>query len=221
MTGVCPNKRVVRGFSLLELAVVVAMVGIVSTLAVPNMMVTVRRTQLDSTAASVAAFVAEARMEALSSRRCVRVVIHRDQAPAELLMQRLKSFDCHVTPTRPPFISGASSEPWITINRLVIPRNRLQVSWLKEPGDTSVASYPAGHGQHRGERGLVAEARWLPTGRMYSVDMNLANDDGVLDIQHLDLPGTVLRVVLLRSGMICSLRLSEFPVTTSSGLACP
>ena len=87
-----------QGFSLIETLVVVAVLGVVSAIALPPMLPQVHRAQISGEAEAVAGFISRARVEALVRKRCVRVVITRAANPVELTAQVLNTFDCDHEP---------------------------------------------------------------------------------------------------------------------------
>lgn len=85
------NRRRLRGVTLLEMMVVVAMLGILAALAVPNVQPAVRRAKLRGAAEEIAGFLDDARHRATSQGRCFRV---RVVGSNTLLMERRSSVDC-------------------------------------------------------------------------------------------------------------------------------
>jgi prepilin-type N-terminal cleavage/methylation domain-containing protein len=75
-----------RGFSLIELMIVVAIIGIASAVAAPSISAAATRRNADEAFRQLMAFVTTARDEARMQRRCVQVT--RPSA-SELSMQRL------------------------------------------------------------------------------------------------------------------------------------
>jgi type II secretion system protein H len=77
--------------TLLEMMVVVAMLGILAAIAVPNVQPAVRRAKLRAAAEEIAGFLDDARHRATSQGRCFRV---RVVGSNTLLMERRSSVDC-------------------------------------------------------------------------------------------------------------------------------
>src|SRR5690349_17458707 len=91
--------------TLLEAMVVVAILGVLAALATPSMVLQVHRSRLEVTAEAVSGFIHAARTEAMSAKRCVRVVVSNDSKA--LRMERLNTFDCDVDPLSAPRIDGS------------------------------------------------------------------------------------------------------------------
>jgi type II secretion system protein H len=65
--------RNARGFSLLEVLVVIAVIGTVAAISVPSTLGALRRYRLDGTSREVAAQIATARLQAVTTNRAMRV----------------------------------------------------------------------------------------------------------------------------------------------------
>lgn len=85
------GRRRFRGVTLLEMMVVVAILGVMAALAVPNLAPLVRRSKLRSAAEEAASFLDEARQRAATQGRCFRVRIVGSDT---LVMERRSTVDC-------------------------------------------------------------------------------------------------------------------------------
>src|SRR3990172_9997317 len=70
------SEAALRAFTLLEMMVVVAILGVFFALAVPVLTPEVHKAQLDGASDVVASFVARARSQAMESKRCTRVFLN-------------------------------------------------------------------------------------------------------------------------------------------------
>ncbi len=198
--------RGMGGFSLLETMVVVAVLGILAALAVPNVQPEVRRAQTDGAADATAAFVARARTEAVTARRCVRVWASDDRT---LVMERLNAFDCDsFEAADPPRIDPARGL-WIEVTKLVLDQHALTVSFDPAPRE---------QGPRAGA--VTAELRFRPTGRLYSRDDDVTNDDGVLRISERAAP-SFRKVLVEAHGLVCVLDRNTDPQGVGNDLGCP
>lgn len=71
------------GFTLLEVVVVIAILGVMAALAVPNLIPVVERSKARGAAENLASFVDDARRRAMTSGRCHRVVVSGDTATVQ------------------------------------------------------------------------------------------------------------------------------------------
>jgi prepilin-type N-terminal cleavage/methylation domain-containing protein len=230
-----------RGFSLIEAMVVVALLGIIAAIAVPNFLPELRKANVENSAESVAAFIGRARLEAMTSKRCVRVWIDSTN-PRRMVAERLNTFDCDQTANVfPPGMSNGLDgsglfwvplvggdlrleNPGITINMTTSP--------AKPPASTascqtvklaSVSGTPAGH--------PCTEIVFRPNGRVWHQNTFIAvtgtnptadANDAVLKIAHLQ-DAALFRLVLVNSnGLICALERGESLTADPNGdFRCP
>jgi prepilin-type N-terminal cleavage/methylation domain-containing protein len=198
-----------RGFTLLEAIVTLAILGVVAALAIPNLLPAVQQATLDGSGESVAAFLARARSEAMTTKRCVRVWIP-STATHDLVAERLNTFDCDRTPATLPGGLGidGTARVWIEFARLRPDSTTLQLT-LRQAPSSSTATAPAPGSVAGTPAGFPgAEIRFRPNGRVFSNDAatNLTDDDAVVVVRHPRLPTSDFKAVLVDgSGLICAL----------------
>lgn len=210
-------ERAPPGFSLLETMVVVAILGVLAALAVPALIPEMHKARLDATSEGVAAFLARARAEAMTSRRCVRVAI---VSPQKLEAHRLNAFDCDVNPASGPFIEPGTSSEWLLVDALTVDSARVGLSWDPAPA----ASGPSAH--------TGGEVRFRASGRLWSDTVGssavadvtqLDDDDAVLKVAHQDLAAAqgFKKILVQQQGLICALARGQQPTGTGNNLGCP
>lgn len=194
-----PGSAPARGFSLIEMLVSVAIVGIVAALAVPSMLPTVRFETLQASGHVVSGFVAAARLAAMTQRRCVRIRLAPATAPPTLVAERLNSFDCE-NPSAPLIDDAAPL--WIEIGKQALDAPRVVLALAPAP------------------TGTPGEIRFRPSGRIFSPDANINDDDAVITITH---PASVdvVHVLVDAPGMVCALPRGTLPLGTGNSLGCP
>jgi len=139
-----------RAFTLLETMVVVAILSIVAALAVPNLLPLLRQQRHAGHISATAGFLGRARQEAMSRRRCVRVLVTDDHT---LVAETLNAFDC----------DAPDEADRLDVDQpLYAPLATMRL----DDGGT-LAFGPAPRGRPRGE---PAQLRFRPTGRLWSVD---------------------------------------------------
>jgi prepilin-type N-terminal cleavage/methylation domain-containing protein len=187
--------RTAAAFSLLETMVVVAILAVVAAVALPNLLPVVNTHRLAGALHGTAGFVARARQEAMSRRRCVRVRVADSRT---LVMELLNSYDCdapddtvRIDSTSPLYVELAS---------------------LRHEGGLGVAfaRVPAAQPTHE-----PAQLRFRPSGRLWTIDGTgltpPAADAGVLAIATSGQPAR--GVVVESQGLICTVNTLTAGVT--------
>ncbi|MDP2345256.1 MAG: prepilin-type N-terminal cleavage/methylation domain-containing protein [Deltaproteobacteria bacterium] len=213
-----------RGFSLIEVMVVVAIISVVAALAVPNLLPEVHKAHVGGGAEVVAAILGRARGEAMLSKRCVRVWIDSTN-PNRIVTERLNSFDCDTTPAKafPAAIGSVGldgvNRAWSPLASATLDATSLQMSMTTSPSDTtacsedtaapgSVEDTPAGF--------PCAHLIFRPNGRIWHQDPDISApdlipDDAVIQVRHPALAQT--KSVLINSnGLICIYKLGQAPI---------
>lgn len=181
--------------------VVVAILGIVSAIAVPNMLPTLQVEALRAGGYAVGAFVSQVRMVAMAERRCVRIRIQSPTAQPILVAEKLNAFDCE-NPS-PPLIDS-SQALWMEFSRLSLDRGNLILALNPAPSDTP------------------GEIRFRPNGRIFSADDDLTDDDAILSVSHPELAvNNVYRTVVDSTSLVCTLAASQAPLGSGNNLGCP
>lgn len=201
-------------FSLLEVMVVVAILGVMVALAGPNLLTEVQKTTLSASAEQIAAFLTRAQVEAMVTRRCVRI---RQTEPQVLVAERLNVFDCDNDPASAPRISSAADPHFLEFSRMVLDSKQVEIIYDQSKLGSLIPSecvLPPGGTGH--------ELRFRPNGRVFSNDGDLTNDDAVLIVSHgtlQDTPNTQ-KILVNGQGLICVLPRGLDPLGVSD-LSCP
>lgn len=205
--------RRMRAFSLIEVMVSVAIVGIVAALAVPSLLPEIHKAQLEGATESAANVFARARMEAMLAKRCTRI---RLVDPRTLIAEVLNSFDCE-SPANNKRVD-TSLALWLEIDTLRPESPSVTFTFAVGSGG-QLPAHPGG------------EVRFRPNGRVYSGDgtasaptLDLTNDDGIFVVQHtkLSLASTTRKILIDGTGLICALpRGVTPPVVAGTNYRCP
>lgn len=200
------RRPALQGVSLLEVMVVVAMIGILSAMAVPQLLPVAQRAELSGAAHAVASFVAAAQMEAISRRRCVRVRIAAtgNDVQDQLVSEVLNTFDCDVNPATAPKID-ADAALWVPLQNLYLDKKSLLVAFDPAPPETNP-----------GPGGDVPELRFRPSGRLFSKNLDVVKDDGVLKVTH-QVSGASKKILVESHGPLCVLPENVTPTANAGG----
>ena len=201
-------------FSLLEVMVVVAILGVMVALAGPNLLTEVQKTTLSASAEQIAAFLTRAQVEAMVTRRCVRI---RQTEPQVLVAERLNVFDCDNNPATAPRISSADEFHFLEFSRMVLDSKQVTIIYDNTSGSRIPNECLSAPG------GTSHELRFRPNGRVFSNDGDLTNDDAVLIVSHgtlQDTPNTQ-KILVNGQGLICVLPRGLDPLGSGTDLSCP
>lgn len=174
-----------RAFSLLETMVTVAVLSVITALALPNLTPEVQKTQLATAVNAVATFVTAARDEAISARRCARV---RIPAVDVLVLEVANTLSCEQLDDAvpPSTLIDPGAPAWIEVRRLKLESPRVFADFLEDPPLF----------------GAVPQLRFRSTGRVFSRDDIVDDDHVAIEVVHPAL--SVTRHVLIRSnGFTC------------------
>jgi prepilin-type N-terminal cleavage/methylation domain-containing protein len=145
-------NRLIAAFTLLEVMIVVAILGILAALATPNLINVIHSAELGATTDNVMGFLTEARTLAFADRRCVQVVASDKVAGVQqqLLARVLNTHDCdgdaggfQTQPlTSAPRLQGAAL--WQVNDRLILdnPRVRVLFGTSNADGVVNAGSHP-------------------------------------------------------------------------------
>jgi prepilin-type N-terminal cleavage/methylation domain-containing protein len=146
-------NRVAAAFTLLEVMIVVAILGILASLATPNLIGVIHTAELGATTDNVMGFLTEARTLAFADRRCVQVVAS-DKAPGvqqQLLARVINTHDCDgdaggfqtQSVTSAPRLQGA--QLWRVTDKLILdnPRVRVLFGTSNAAGVVDAGSHPS------------------------------------------------------------------------------
>ena len=206
-----------RAFSLIEVMVVVAILAVVSAIAVPNLLPEVNKAHINGGADVVAAAIARARGEAMLSKRCVRVWVDTTQRN-RLVTERLNTFDCDQRPgTFPAGFGGVGlngvNQVWAPSASVALDNQSLIISFTSTPSDTSSCSVATGSVAGTPAGFACQQLIFRPNGRLWTTDPD-QDDDAVLNIAHPTLP-TSKSILVNSNGLICTYRLGQAPVVGS------
>ena len=199
---------VTRGFSLIEMMLVVAILAIMAAIAVPSMSPQVDAAKLEGTAEGIASLLWRAQAEAMSSKRCVRVRL----SGADVIAERENSFDCDTAAAASALIDN-TSPLWIQIADFKLDGSLMTAAFSPVPGESSAAALGGSEPD---------QIRFRPSGRLFSSDTNVTNDDGVILITHARMTrGNTVKVLVESQGLICVLKRGQDPNTSGTKLSCP
>ncbi len=105
-----PPKRRPRGFSLIEAMVVVAVIAVVATAAVPSLVAFIDGRRLDATATALAADVQFVRTEAVARNQPIRISFHDAPGGTCWVVHTGPAAQCSCGDTPPAVCSGGAVE---------------------------------------------------------------------------------------------------------------
>ena len=193
-------RRPLRGTTLLEMAIVLSILGIIASIAVPALLPLVTTSRLHAETETVASFVEQARRLAVNEGRCFRVV----GVLGGLRIQRRTVGDC--------FHLAAEPTAWVTTKEYFPPRG-VAVTLAGQSLTT-----PAGlaNDDHR----IV----FRPNGRLWGDGDLVVTDDGAR-VALTSASDTTQRrsVVVTAVGRICTKNhgRAALPALTIANLGCP
>jgi prepilin-type N-terminal cleavage/methylation domain-containing protein len=209
-----------RGFSLIEVMVVVAIIGVMAALAGPSLLFEVQKAKLQASTDTIAAFLLRAQTEAMVSRRCVRV---RVTSPQVLVADRLDTFDCDNDPVSASRISTsaapAAANLFVPVNTLNLDSPSVAVTFdntldSQVPNECDPA--PGGAGN---------ELRFRPNGRVFSNDGVNTNDDAIFVVTHGGIGNTGnknrQKILVNGNGLMCVLKRGHEPTGSAPDFSCP
>lgn len=216
-------RRRPRAFSLIEVMIVVAIIAVLSAIALPNLLPEVNKAHVNGSADVVAAVLARARGEAMLSKRCVRVWIDSTNTH-RIVTERLNTFDCDVAPaTFPAGFGGVGldgvAQVWSPLASSVLDAPSVVLSMLASPSDTTACSTASGSVAGTPAGFSCAHIIFRPNGRIWTQDAD-ADDDAVINVAH---PGVTLskNILINSNGLICTYRLGEAPIGGPGDFTCP
>lgn len=213
-----------RGFSLIEVMVVVAIIAVLAAIAVPNLLPEVHKAHVNGAAEVVAATLGRARAEAMLSKRCVRVYVNSND-DGVLVAERLNTFDCDVTPAVfPTGWNGAgldgTNRVWSPLSTTTVDSQTVQLA-LTPPSDTAACSTQSGSSTGVPAGFACSQLIFRPNGRLWTTDPD-PDDDAVITVSHPGLP-QAKRVLINSNGLICAYRLGDalLPGVGVGDFVCP
>ena len=194
-------QRTRRAFSLVEVMVVVAILGVITAIAVPNVLPQVQFAQLQGAAEGYGNFIARVRTEAMVSKRCVRVIINGNTLEA----WRWNTYDCEVMPdatlTPGPFIDPAAGA-LILFDKFKPESPNITIVLFDAPAEPNNGS----------------EVRFRQNGRVFGKTEaapptpRLTDDDALFRVGHSKLPASNFYHVLIQgNGLVCVFRRGQTP----------
>lgn len=222
------------GFTLIEVMIVIVILGIIAALAVPTFRPIAADAELSAATEQIASVLHQARMRAISDRRCVRVYIESSNNPAVMVTQVSNTYDCgddpnqDEPPSAPPQIRIRSTvgSHWVGLRRTNIGRAGVNIDWANTAlpnwgnGNLGDGEAPSDLSPHWDPADSQLEIRYRPTGRIYSGDNDVTDDDGLIAAWHLG-SGSKQVVLAEGHGPICVLKRGTLPSGTANSRSCP
>ena len=203
-----------RGFTLLEAMITVSILGIIAAIALPNMLPEVQKATLEGGVDAAASFIARARSEAMTTKRCVRIWIP-SKALNQIVAERLNNFDCDNTPASLPGGAGVGIDGtavvWAEFAALRLDSAQLRVAITQAPTSSKQAALAPGSAIGTPLGFIGDEIRFRPNGRVFSDDTILTDDDAIVSVTHQGLVGKSKQILIDGNGLICSCGLDVRP----------
>jgi prepilin-type N-terminal cleavage/methylation domain-containing protein len=193
--------RVMRAFSLVEVMIVVAVLGVVAALAVPNILPQVHMAQLQGASEGYANFIARVRAEAMTSKRCTRVIINGNTLEG----WRFNTYDCDVEPdpttTPGPYID-ATAGAVVLFDKFTPESPNVTIALADAPAEPNNGS----------------EVRFRQNGRVFGKaepappTPKLDDDDALFKVGHSKLAAAQFFDVLVQgNGLVCVFKRGQVP----------
>lgn len=178
-----------RGFSLIEAMVAVAIMGIIASVAVPNMLPVLHRAELGSATDNVLAFVARARVQSFADRRCVQFVPLLKEAGRQqrIVLRELNTYDCDGTTAHLQAIDTAprltDGPLWKVIDTLILESSNVTLTFANHPVTLTTAEGHDFETLPAPGAATAEELRFRGNGRIWSPDA-VFNDEVTLVLTH-------------------------------------
>lgn len=179
-----------RGFTLMEMMVVVSILAVLAAIAVPDLTPAVHNAKLRSQIDEVASFVEHARRRARAEGRCYRVT----QSGASLQMQRRANADCY-TPKNGTLSGGG----WDAVAATLTPARGFTYTLQSVPNE--LVFRPSGRVRGDG-------------------DLEVTDDGGRVVIQYANLPQKHVDVLITSQGRLCPVINSGPPILMAVPVVC-
>ncbi len=184
------RTRALRGVSLIEMMVVIAILGIMAAIATPQLLPILKKSRLNTDAESVASFMNAVRERAIAKNRCYRVQVVGGRT---LTADERNSGDCAST------VNLTTIDGW----------NAASQRLTAEPGSTFLF---AGADANSTTGTLASDIIFRPSGRLRGDnDLNTVDDRIRIRITQTGLANEQKHVVVMGSGRICVIHVSGVP----------
>lgn len=177
------GARTFKGFTLVELMVVVAILSIMAAMSVPSLMRLSAKQAVSSAGAQLTSVLARARIDAMMRGRCVCVMVNQNGGSAAekfITLRRKSGFDCDSATKSAcdgvgweAFGTGPQTEPPTLVDQANIRIGAVEAGPLPT---TSMASNVG--------PGTRVDVLFRPTGRLWSTSGNYKTARVVLRVQH-------------------------------------
>lgn len=191
------NKRL-RGVSLIEMMVVVAILAVMSAVAAPQLLPITKKARLASEAESVASYLNTVRERAIAKNRCHRVLV--SATGTQLSTEERNSADCATGLTLP-------FDNWIAAQGRLIADKGTTFSFT-DPADCATCT-----------GGAATDIVFRPSGRLRG-DNDVATTDDRVRIRVIQSGLTETKnVIVMGNGRICVVHLTAAPATMLTATA--